>query len=791
MVMDLTSLSQTLGQQGVRPGDVLTQSAPNQAVTLGWPLNPPGNWTKFKAALSGLPLLGQIGSLRQARADVDAYPVRLGEYQASNRQILTGLREEMVKQYGADIASAAMDGMLPADGAPLTGRTVSTMLQNAERAQTQSRARNNMALTNFLENSRAGGLRAPGSTDMFGVCLARRIPLGDHTEWKGAFGPGVARFLEQQITERVKALPEYSRGAVSNEQLARIANEALDLYQELLAAPGMTSEKLDRHMAEVLAGNSGKSPKAVEALVRERVIVDENAKKMMDHHNPDSMFSRAVREQTTGHDFPELPSDVLRSISTNMVTGLRAKVSLMPEKFGCAPDATSVVGALAPRLDQKVREVIMEHQKGVELLEQDSAGPAHIRQRLGEIAQTRRIDTVQVQSYVSATRTLTDGLRALGGELRQGQIDNGAQRLYQMQARFAGSLTAMKDHGSDLWEVGSIGDSAFVKEYEVQIMSMTAQSFTPEEAREMLNDLAGLSGAQLIGAMKQSFDYTFADACPKLFGSLVAALAERAGYTPQEATRLVNGLFSQEKAVSAADLPAKLARDVFASFDQPLDDVHSAPNPANEGLVDARGVVTGSPNGARVSPGFNARQLTGEQREGILHWALRDPATGDRPWLSDAMERDANRSTFYLNGQRLGDTGSGKATVLAGFRAAFPPGPAGDAMALTVGRCANQIGIAGFVDASNLAAFPGQLTGVATGKTAHEIRANPDGSWSVRSTLATRINTLHSREPDGGYLEVPEHGDYALYSLTYRIQPPEGEGEPRVSIADSRVVFNF
>ena len=72
------------GQQGGQGG-----------IELRKPLNPPSAWTGFKAALSNVPLLGQLGSLRQARQEVDSYPVKLGEYQASNRQILAGFETVM------------------------------------------------------------------------------------------------------------------------------------------------------------------------------------------------------------------------------------------------------------------------------------------------------------------------------------------------------------------------------------------------------------------------------------------------------------------------------------------------------------------------------------------------------------------------------------------------------------------------------------------------------------------------------------------------------------------------
>lgn len=774
MATILGSVSQSLQQQGVRLDHVLTQDAPGQDVTLSKPLNPPGNWTKFKAALSGLPLLGKIGSLQEARASIASYPVRLGQYQASNRQILTGLRADLCAQYGDDIATTSMAGLLPADGAPLTGRAVSTILQKAERSQAQARSFNNIALMRFLENGLTGGARMPGDTDMIGVCLKRGIQFGGQGTWQGAVGPGAARFIEHQITQSCKALPAYSQGYLSNADIAQAAGRALDLYQELLAAPGMTPEKLDPLLASAVRSDGKAGAQAVAMRAREFVIT-EHMTGQMDHARPESMFSRAARDATESRGLPPLPASTLKAISRNMVEGLsyRAAEGKLARDLGCTPDVGSVIPAFDPRLQAQVRRVLDEHLDALQMIDQSTTLSPAARDTLRQIAATRRIDPEQVRVYEAVSRDLASVIEALERGLPQGSPAQALALLGQMQARLDAGVTAMNQHAYARWEWISLNAGDVPAQLRDQISTLMARACTPEQAQRLLDALTSAEGARLCGSLGQYGDPNLARQTGMLYNA-VAALAVRAGRTPEQALQLARGL-EDRPAPAQSGVPAPLLHHIFA---------------ADPDAIDPRGVVPGARNGALVSPGFNARQLTGEQRAGILHWALRDPAVGDRPWLSDAMEKDVGRATYILNGQRIDYAGGDKATALTSFRAAFAPGPAGDAMALAVGRCANQIGIGGFSDDKNLAAFPGQFFSTQDTKTTHEISANPDGSWTVRTTYAGRPNALISRET-GEQTEVPDRGGLALYSLTYRIQPPEGDGQPRVSIEDSRVVFNF
>ena len=61
--------------QSTTPNMVVGQGN-NQHATLREPLNPPGAWTKFKAALSSLPVFGHMGSLLEvSRTSSEAYEV--------------------------------------------------------------------------------------------------------------------------------------------------------------------------------------------------------------------------------------------------------------------------------------------------------------------------------------------------------------------------------------------------------------------------------------------------------------------------------------------------------------------------------------------------------------------------------------------------------------------------------------------------------------------------------------------------------------------------------------------
>jgi hypothetical protein len=85
----------------------------------------PSAWTRFKAALSHLPLFNRSAALRSARLEVDTVP--LGQNNVGEVVLRTGILHAIRQEFG-DAAADMATGELNAK--PLTKRTVQCVLGN-------------------------------------------------------------------------------------------------------------------------------------------------------------------------------------------------------------------------------------------------------------------------------------------------------------------------------------------------------------------------------------------------------------------------------------------------------------------------------------------------------------------------------------------------------------------------------------------------------------------------------------------------------------------------------------
>ena len=768
--MNLDALSRNLVRQGTDLDQVLGQGKRND-YELTKPLNPPSNWTHFKAALSNVPLLGQLGSLQQARAERDSYPVRLGEHQASNRQILAGLTTDMRAKYGDHIANMAMRDLNQTDGAPLTGRAVSAMLQSADKALASNRSWNNQHITRFLESGLSGGGRGRGETDMIGLCLERGMKLGgDNPNWQGMVDGKSAKFLERLVRENCKAMPEYSRGQLSNQQIAQAAEKALNLYEaqvaELMKVPGMTKEKVGEFLTKLPDSTFKQGDAGIAKHLKEMAITD-SMTAPMDRRNPESMLCRLAKAATDKAGLPSLPDGVLKSISNNMTEGLSYNIPALQKQLGCAPDAKSTVEALLPRLEAQVARAIDEHIQALKLINDSTTMPPGVKAELLAIADKRRIDPVQVQAYLDAGQAM----RSVAQGLQQGNPGKAIEGLRQSLAAFEDGMQNMKIHGNEMWESGSLSGGDFTYVMLDQMSRVAVSSYTQEQAEALLTLLTGPEGAAMVASLSLSKDTRLSVQSRMVHLALVEAVAVQAGRSADTARNIAKSLGNSPE-TTLDKVPPTAARLILAPQEE----------------TDERGVVRGSPNGNLVSTEFNQQRVIDAQR-GTVSDYVSDNGPGSRPWLSKTMEVDVGRATYYMQGQLIGTSGGESAPTLRSFREGFPEGPGGDALALGVSRCMNQNGINAFFEFNNQDAFPGKTVLFTGNKTAHEAWPNGDGSWSVRSTLSTRPNGISDNGVD--IREIQSDGA-ALYTLTYRIQPPEIEGgQAGISVVDSRVAFEF
>ena len=749
-------------------------------VGLRKPLHPPSAWTGFKAALSHVPVLGQIGSLRQARQEVDSYPVKLGEYQASNRQILAGFVQDLRASYGDHVANMAMKKVQVSDGAPLSQRMVKTALDSADQTQKQMRAMNNMQITRFLENPTQGGYRAPGEKDMADLCFERNLPIGGQPSWQHALGADAAKFVTTMIEGLCRSLPGHAQGMLANAQIASAASQALDLYQSLASTPDMTPARLEG----ILMRANQKAPLGHQAVLNyaQELAISTRLKDQLDPQNPESLLGRTatqVQDSLRGEiDALGLPppgldlAPVLKSISRSLNETIAFGAKQLPQQLGCADDAPSIAKALDAALPGKLEAALREHVQALTLVQQSTTLTTDQKAELLEIARTRRIDPEQVRQYEAGAADLAQALDALRAYVRGGGDPQALlARLGQALDTYATGLGAMKMHGATMWEHGSLSGGDMTSTLLDQFSKVAAGLMTPEDAKALLPLVCGAETATLAQVMQASADPRTSNQLTLVLASLGQAVAERAGETPQDAESLTIGMLRG----TPAGLDLNLMRPGLA--------LTLLTDPEKR---DERGVAHDAPNAGLIAPDFDPGAVIAQNRQALVDYVNHDDIDG-ASGLPRTTLVDMGRATFCLNDERIGGNEETGDVVLARFQHAFGEDKA---MARGVGRCMNQLGINMFVGLNNQSAY-GEGNVIAStpgsGRTVHDAWRQEDGSWLVRSTHTSRPNML-SRS-DGSTQEIHSTG-LAAFSVTYRVTPGATPGDKAViTVEDSQVAY--
>jgi hypothetical protein len=749
----------------------------NQRTSLREPLNPPGAWTQFKAALSSVPLLGQMGSLQQARQEVDSYPVRLAQYEVSNRQILAGFVQDLRENYGDRVADMAMRSVDVNDGAPLSQRMVKTAIDSAEQAQKQQRAMNNMQVTRFVESPLQGGTRLPGETDMTALFLERNLPLNGQPSWQQALGPGGAKFVSQLTEGLCRALPDHARQALTNGQIATAANQALDTYQSLLATPDMTPARLE----DVLVRATQKSGhQAMLAHARELAVTD-RLEIQLNRKDPESLLSRTAaavqRSMQAEVDALGLPppgldlGPVLKSIGGGINETVSFGMREMAKELGCSDDAPSIARALDGVLPGKMETAVREHIQALTLIQQSPTLTDSQKTELMAIAQTRRIDAVQVQKYEAVAGAISQAMTALR-EYAQGGADPQAvfARLDTALARYETDVVAMKEHGATMWEHGSLSGGDMTIELMQQFANVAAHGLSEEDGQALHTQIHSPAVGTLAQVMQQSSDMRTAGQLPIVLSTLLQAVAQRAGHAPEEAQQQVRALLAEPPTgLDVGALPPHLALTLLTDPEK----------------NDGHGVDRTSPNAHLIAPDFDPATLMAQNRQTLRDYVNSDGIDGESG-LPKTTIKDMGRATFCLNNQRIGTPGAPGGEVRDRFESAFDSAP----LARGVARCMNQLGINMFVELNNKAAYGQDNTLAHTsgiGTTMHEAWQQDDGSWLVRSSHTQRPAVLVT--PDGHMTTVQSDG-LAAFSLTYRVTPGATPGDEAViTLQDSQVGY--
>jgi hypothetical protein len=759
--MPISNFTQVTQQPGVSLQSVVGRTESGK-LELREPLNPPGKWTQFKAALSNVPLLGQLGSLRQARSECEAYPLRLQEYQATNRQVLAGFMKDLRTEFGDQIAEMTQLNLGVQDGAPLKARDVSTAIEGAKRAQQHCRSQNNQTVTRLLESPLQGGQRLRGEQDMSDVFLERGLPLNGKSSWQAAVGPEAATFITRQVMGKCQALPGHGTGRLESGQIAKAMDDALALYEEISKAPGMTQDKLTEIFAK-----ANEKPDANSALkmARELVIMS-HVEPMLNRRDPESMIRQQALAVAREHGLPPPPDAVLKSIANSMDEKVRMGASLLPQQLKCGTDCTSVVEAVKPVLTGHVREALDQHYQALKLIDSSTRLNEAQKEYLKEIAGQRRMDPVQVAHYEKLAASLAQTMQACarcGGDPAKAV----AQLLGALRD-FETSLSAMGQHGASFWESGSLAGGDTTVTLMSQFMTLAAAGM--DDPRALLDGLTGDAMKQLVQGLAVSPSSRMSNSLPEVLGAMIMSVASRCGIAKPEAMDLARSVVGSEVGPRSGMPPALLLQVLTSDQD----------------MIDARGVVDGARNGKQVAREFRQEEVLGQVRQELLDYIHSDPVDEARG-ITKTTAKDLNRATFHIGGEELPRDGD---KVQKKLDDSFPDTDEGRKMKLAVSRCMNQLGInAFFMHCEGQAYGEGSSAPALHGRTQFEAWPQEDGSWIVRNTHAREPQMIV--RPDGTQVELPKDG-VAVYSLTYRVGPGlDPGGNPVIDVIGSQVAFDI
>ena len=160
--------------------------------------------------------------------------------------------------------------------------------------------------------------------------------------------------------------------------------------------------------------------------------------------------------------------------------------------------------------------------------------------------------------------------------------------------------------------------------------------------------------------------------------------------------------------------------------------------------------------------------------------------SGDRLVLNQALIEDCERAVFVVNEQLM--PRGNRQSFLDAYRAQFPAGSKGDALASLVSDCANQF------SAHPVHVFIADRTfgpAYRTDSIVYETWQDKDGDWTVRCSMLIRFPLATvGVGPDASAPFDMAKGSATLQTVTFRIQPdPFDEAPPRVMSIESEVVF--
>ena len=246
-------------------------------------------------------------------------------------------------------------------------------------------------------------------------------------------------------------------------------------------------------------------------------------------------------------------------------------------------------------LPGKIEAAIRGHVQALAMIQQSTKLTPSQKEELIAIAQTRRIDTVQVQKYEAVARTFNDATAALKAYAQGGGSPQAVfARLEATLSSFENEVGAMKEHGATMWEHGSLSGGDMTTVLMQQLADVAVRSLSPEDARALLPLLCGAEVGALVEVMQESSDMRMAGQLPIVLMTLLQAVATRAGETPQDAEALVKGTFKGSP--TGLDLDGMRPGLALTLLTDPE-------------KTDDHGVARNSPNAGLIAPDFDQRAI--------------------------------------------------------------------------------------------------------------------------------------------------------------------------------------
>ena len=397
MTLNIRSFENTVrqAQQQQRIGDGLSIGEGNQ-VQLKEPLNPPGKWSQFKALLSDIPLLKNLSGIRQARTQMDNYRQQVNDLQISNRQVMQNFMQCLQDEFGPHVADMSMRDIDQINGTPLTSRTVTKVIENARQESNVLKARNNFSMMRFLENTTTGGMRALGDKDMIGLFLDRGINLHGNIQWQDGLIPEQAQCVEKLFRLQCQDMPEYSKGQISNKQMADVAKEVLDFLKEIQDQTVVEPDKLNTIIAQSTKASS--SSNGLMTSIR-KALVDEKAFQLLDRKNPESLFSKTLDSLMVkmGIEGP-LPDSVQKAIASDLTNEVIMSGN-QSRLLECESNLNKLLPALTSHVQKRCEQAISGHLEALKMLDNLEGVSTEQLNSIKELANTQRLDTVQVEKF--------------------------------------------------------------------------------------------------------------------------------------------------------------------------------------------------------------------------------------------------------------------------------------------------------------------------------------------------------------------------------------------------------